>query len=207
MRNCDGLSDRLDTMQSKDIEAVIFEIYIGSLLFQKGYPTKFVKPSGKKGHDYDYEIQVDGVWVAVEVKTRRKGPLKDHTTLRNALSEARGQLPINKPTMIAVSIAPQFEGSTFGTHAFEEIKDEVYKFLMGTTRVNTVLIVWDSWEGTPSVRKTMVYEATACNVCNVKPRRFSLPRKYLIENFDIQASINGQNHGFPSYAPENRLDE
>jgi hypothetical protein len=202
LQSCDGFVDRIEEFRSQpEVEAPFFELSLASLFVQNGYTIRFVKPSGRKQEDYDFDVLVDEEWIAVEAKTRRNGPLKDASTIRNALKKARLQLPVDRPGVIGIAIASEYEGHTSGEHAIQAIEQEIHKFLHKTSRVNKVIILRHTWEGLPLACRTNVNEIGKCVHCKSTPARKWMDRQFLISDVS-ELKRRGGETAFPSFAPK-----
>ncbi|HWX65424.1 MAG TPA: hypothetical protein VNZ27_03250 [Rhodanobacter sp.] len=201
LQSCDGFVDRIEEFRTAEIEASFFELNFASLFVQNGYTVRFVKPSGRKQEDYDFDVLVDHKWIAVEAKTRRNGPLKDANTIRNALKKARSQLPVDRPGVIGISIASEYEGHNLGEHAIQVIEQEIHEFLHKTSRVNKVIVFRHTWGGQPPACRTNVNEIGKCVHCKSIPARKWTDRQFLISDVS-ELEQRGTGTAFPSFAPK-----
>lgn len=198
---CDGFVDRIEDIRNAEIEASFFELSLAAIFVQNGYKLRFVKPSGRKQEDYDFDVSVDHKWIAVEAKTRRNGPIENASTIRNALKKARSQLPIDRPGVIGISIASEYDGCRLGKHSIHTIEQEIHEFLHKTSRVNKVIVFYHIWSGQPPVCRTIFHEIGKCVLCKSIPARESIERKYLISNVS-ELEQKGTVTVFPSFAPQ-----
>lgn len=201
LQSCEGFVDRIEEFRTAEIEASFFELNMASLFVQNGYTVRFVKPSGRKQEDYDFDVLVDHEWIAVEVKTRRNGPLRDANTIRNALKKARSQLPIDRPGVIGISIASEYEGHNLGEHAIQLMEQEIHDFLHKTSRVNKVIVLRHTWQGDPPACRTNVNEVGKCVDCKSIPARKWIDRHFLISDV-AELEQQGAACAFPSFAPK-----
>jgi hypothetical protein len=202
LQSCEGFVDRIDDFSTEpDVEASFFELNLASLFVANGHTVRFVKPTGRKEQDYDLDVLVGSEWVAVEAKTRRDGPLKDAKTIRNALKKARSQLPVDRPGVVGIWIASEFDGRSLGEHAIQAIEQEIHDFLHRTSRVNKVVVLRHTWEGDPPSCRTNVIEIGKCSHCRSLDARKWLDQKHLI--YDVtELTQRGMKTAFPSYAPK-----
>lgn len=193
LRNAQGYDEFVSSLMTRDFESVFFELHAASLLFQNSCDVQFVKNSGIKGQDYDLQLLVEKKPVAVEVKSRRAAPITDRKKLKNALSEARKQLPTDIPGIICISISAEFHLSPEFSHAELEIEAALSDFMKSTKRVNRVLVFWHRFEGKPIHSKTLVKEWRNFN------SRHEIDREWIISSVNetpIQGSLQ---NGFPSF--------
>lgn len=196
LKDTPGLEHLLVDLSHRKFEPVFFELHVAALLTQNGHPIQFIRPTGVKGEDYDLEADVDGQLVAIEVKARRAGPIKDSRSLKNALKKAKEQLPRTSPGAICIAIATEYETAEATHHIEEEIEAIVYDFLCGTKRVNGVLVFWQRWVGNPPVCMTMVKEYRNHNARN------HLGRDWLVNPVASGPVADGVQNGFPSFMSE-----
>lgn len=201
LQSCEGFVDRIADFRNAEIEASFFELSLAAIFVQNGYKLRFVKPCGRKQEDYDFDVCVDHKWIAVEAKTRRNGPIKNTSTIRNALKKARSQLPIDRPGVIGISIASEFDGSSLGKHSIQTIEEEIHEFLHKTSRVNKVIVFYHTWSGQPPVCRTIFHEIGKCVLCKSIPARERIERQYLISSVS-ELEQKGTVTVFPSFAPQ-----
>lgn len=192
LRNSSGFEPLLLRLKSRDFEPVFFELHAASLLHQNGYAVNFISESGVKGCDYDFEVTVDGISVAVEVKARRAHPIRDCNTLLNALKTARKQVPSDKPTLICVALATEHFVDKSGHHSESEIEATLQAFLRSTSRVNGIIVFWHRWVGVPLRSETITKEYRNFDARN------NLSRRWLIQPVKLSTRKDIQN-GFPSF--------
>ena len=193
LRRAPGYDDFTSSLMTRDFEPVFFELHAASLLFQNSCLVQFVKPTGIKGRDYDLQLSIEENPVAVEVKSRRAGPITNRKKLKNALLEARKQLPTDIPGIICVAIASEFRTSPEFAHAESEVEVALTEFLRSTKRVNRVLVFWHRFEEEPVRSKTMVKEWKNLNA------RLQLDREWLIADVDELPIQEAVQNGFPSF--------
>ncbi|MGR6738693.1 hypothetical protein [Pseudomonas chlororaphis] len=193
LKDTPGFEQLLTGLSCREFEPVFFELHAAALLVQNGYPIQFIRPTGVKGEDYDLAVDIDGQRVAVEVKARRAGPIKDSRSLKNALKKAKEQLPRTSPGIICIAISTEYEVAEAARHIEEEIEATLYHFLSGTKRVNGVLVFWHRWVGNPPVCMTMVKEHRNHNARNY------LGRNWVVNPAIGMPAANGVQNGFPSF--------
>ncbi|MFM0649803.1 hypothetical protein PQR14_36270 [Paraburkholderia bryophila] len=193
LRHEEGYIEFISSLKTRDFAPVFFELHAASLLFQNGYRINFVSPTGIKGKDYDLTIEVDSDRIAVEVKSRRSGPINNAKKLSNALQEARKQLPTDMPGIIAIAIDSEYEGVASAKHAEDEVESALVSFLKSTQRVNRVLVFWHRFEGEPVYSKTMVKEWVSTR------SRHPIGRDWLIQHISTIPTPTAIQQGFPSF--------
>lgn len=196
LRDVPGFEHLLADMARRDFEPVFFELHAAALLVQNGYSIQFVRPTGVKGQDYDLEADIDGHCVAVEVKTRRAGPINNTRALKNALSDAKKQLSRTKPGVICVAVTTEYGSVKGAQHNEKEVERTLYDFLSGTKRVNGIIVFWHRWSGNPPVCMTMMKEYRNYNARN------HLGREWLINPASSMFPTGGVQNGFPSFMSE-----
>lgn len=201
LQKCDGFAEWIDGMRNHEVEAAFFELGLATLMVQNGYELRFVKPTGVKGQDYDFDVRIGDQWIAVEAKTRRRGPIKDAATIRNALNKARSQLAVDRPGVIGIALASEYENQALDGHVLHVIQDAIHAFLEKTTRVSKVVVFWHHWQGQPPACRTMVHEVGKCIECRSLPSSQWIDRRFLIDDAEALALRAGR-VPFPSFAPE-----
>jgi len=134
-----GFYDRINDMKTADLEACMAEFDFARFLNWHSVDFSFVKPSGVKGADYDFEIRhLNGCVVCADVKCRLEGTVINPKTIRNSLDDARKRnLPGHKPGMIFVKV-PQTWLATPDLQ--NQIADVVRIFLRGTKKIVAVTV-------------------------------------------------------------------
>ncbi|MCL5980305.1 MAG: hypothetical protein M1488_06465 [Gammaproteobacteria bacterium] len=193
LRDTPGYDDFISSLMTRDFEPVFFELHAASLLFQNSCTVQFVKTTGIKGQDYDLRLLIENKPVAVEVKSRRASPITDRKKLKNALSEARKQLPTDIPGIVCVAISAEFHTSPEFAHAESEVEVALTEFLNSTKRVNRVLVFWHRFEGEPVHSKTMIKEWKNLNA------RLQIDREWLIAGVNELPIQEAVQNGFPSF--------
>lgn len=193
MRNYQGFEGLMEDLSNRNIEPVFFELRAAALFVQNNYPIQFIRPIGVKGEDYDLETVIDGQRVAIEVKTRRSGPIKNANSLKNALKRAKEQISRKRPGIICIVITDEYETLESTHHVKKEIDDKLRAFLYGTKRVNDIIVFWYKWTSNPPVCKTMVTEYRNYYARN------TIEREYLIERVPEMVLKSGVQNGFPSF--------
>jgi len=135
LQNIEGFDQLIYRMKTHDPESYLAELRVGRILYINDAHFRFITPGGKKGDDYDLEIiYPDGMIVCAETKCKIEGTEISAATIKNALGEARGQLPQDKPGVIFVMVPQRWleEG------AERLLVETAIAFLKGTGRVASV---------------------------------------------------------------------
>lgn len=133
---------RLKQGKGQQIESTYAELQIAKVLYQYDLRFRFIRPTGTKKEDYDFEVTYPcGTMAFVEAKcTIESGPIHVQT-IENALNTARRQIPKNGPGIIFVKV-PQhwYEGHQVGAplRKIPAITNLTERFLRGTNRVASV---------------------------------------------------------------------
>jgi hypothetical protein len=144
LQDNDGLprlieESRGDLSQAR-FEAFVSETEVGKMLHAAGIPFLFVKAKGKRGDNYDIEIRFPTGWkAAAEIKCKVETTRLSEQTITEAIDDARGQLPADKPGFVfmkvpdAWSASPKFE---------EEVRSALAVGLQQVCRITTVFVWW-----------------------------------------------------------------
>jgi hypothetical protein len=139
LQRVEGFDDRVQDMRTAEVEAAFAEFDFARSLYIHDIAFKFVKPSGVKGQDYDFEIEyADGRAACADAKCRVEGTDMRAETVRNSLTKARtNNLPPDKPGVIFVKVPQQWLEDE-GVH--RGISSVVEGFLRNTERIVSVVI-------------------------------------------------------------------
>jgi hypothetical protein len=142
LKDCVGFETFVEKLKSRNVESVFFELLAASSLQKSGLAVSFVQETGVKGEDYDLLATKDGFTVHVEAKSRRGELILSESTLENALRVARRQLPAIGPGIIFVWIPVEWTQNPDVESAVGRV---IESFFRNTKRVNSVVVLWESW--------------------------------------------------------------
>jgi hypothetical protein len=75
------------------------------MLYVNDWSFRFVEQAGKRGNDYDFEIQSNlGVPICVDAKCKIESTPISSDTVFNTLSSSRRQLPANRPGVFFLKV-------------------------------------------------------------------------------------------------------
>lgn len=142
LASCEGFSAFITSLKSRKLAAAFFELWAANFLAANGYEIVFTETTGTRGRDYDLTASWDGREFYIEAKSRRLRPVLDESTLKNALTKARKQLPSTGPSGIFVEIPVEW---TVNDAAVAVVGNTMAYFFRNTSRVNRVVICWHKW--------------------------------------------------------------
>ena len=94
LQDADGFADCIERMKNGDIEGTYAELDFGRMLHMHGVKFHFVAPLGKRGSDYDIEIEcTDGLTICADAKCKIQSTEFSLKTISNTLHDARTQFP------------------------------------------------------------------------------------------------------------------
>jgi len=132
-----GFRDCVERMKTAaNPEPSLAELHIGKMLYANDWPFRFVVPQGKRGDNYDLQINYYNQFVCGDVKCKVEATVPDSRTITNTLKSSRTQLPENKPGIFFVKI-PQQWMEHVGWEA-ETINGAIDFFEQGTGRIVSV---------------------------------------------------------------------
>ena len=101
-----GFDDELREVWSNQIRGAWYELWVANRFMRHGLPMSFRPRSGVKGQDYEFDVEVGGLPVAIEAKVCDPRPHVDFrpTTVTNLLQKAARQLPKSGPSVIFVGV-------------------------------------------------------------------------------------------------------
>jgi len=131
-----GFADCIERMKDGDIEGTYAELDFGRMLHIHDVRFGFVRPSGKKGSDYDIEIECeDGLRICADAKCKIQSTEFSEATVWNTLHDARTQFPSYRPSALFVKIPPHWMKDE---QRSQEMFDVGRRFLRQTKRVVSV---------------------------------------------------------------------
>jgi hypothetical protein len=197
LQHVEGFNDRIDQMRSASVEATYAEFDLARFLYVHDIAFKFVRPSGVKGKDYDFEVEYsDGRKACVDAKCRLEGSEVRANTIRNSLSMARSNnLPGDRPGIVFVKV-PQmwFEQAD----VYRDIRLVIERFLRpeNTQRIVSVVVY------TTTVMETAEQKMLHRHRFNEFPgleHRFDLTKSWvLFKNFKVP---EGWREKHPKWVP------
>ncbi len=138
LKDIEGIQGCLSRLREADNpEAGFAELHIAKMLYINQWAFRFVKPQGKRGHDYDLEIICQNQLRCGDTKCKLESTEVSSATITNTLKNSRDQLPPDGPGVFFVKIPqnwmqhPDWQKIT-GQGALDF-------FAMGTQRVASVV--------------------------------------------------------------------
>jgi hypothetical protein len=80
------------------------ELHIARMLYVNDWPFRFVVPKGKKGEDYDFEINYYNNRVCADAKCKIETTELSASTITRTLTRSRTQLPADRPGVFFVKV-------------------------------------------------------------------------------------------------------
>jgi hypothetical protein len=100
-----GIEDCLDRMRSSaSPEAALAELHIAKMLYVNGWDFRFIKPKGKRGDNYDFEVKHGGLVLCCETKCKISTTEIGSRTITTVLNAGRDQLPADKPGVFFIKL-------------------------------------------------------------------------------------------------------
>jgi hypothetical protein len=142
LQNVPGFDDAVVSLRSRSLEGAVAELVAVTRLRDRGHLVRFVTPSGVKGQDFDAEVEVDGLTVAVEVKAKEElsGEVFRPKSIINSLKKASSQLPSSGPSLVFLHIPSEWAGDP---KIRVSIDATVRTWLKSSGRVNAVVLTFD----------------------------------------------------------------
>jgi hypothetical protein len=134
----DGFDNWLEQIRrAESAEASYAELHIARMLHINGWKFRFVARKGKRGNDYDFEIEYNGLTVCADAKCKVESTRMSKTTIQNTLHKSRDQLPSDGPGIFFVKIPQTWMTET----GFERVSIEgaLAFFSKGTGRIVSVV--------------------------------------------------------------------
>jgi hypothetical protein len=137
------LYDRLvANLRRRDLEGAAFEGDVVRMLCAGPFVVNLRQEHGAKGDDYDIDLWLHNrVW-PIEVKTRAEDVPYSDRALAKTLDRARAQLPRRGVGTIFLKLPTGWLGESAYRRGYADV---VVEFLRTTTRVQSVILVWDKW--------------------------------------------------------------
>lgn len=144
LRSIHGMPERVDGLKTtKSLETAVGELEGAALLMRSGIPFQFVKPSNKLGLDFDVTAVIDGMQVAIEMKTKLEETAPTANSVKDTLKTARDQLPKDQPGVVFLQLPEKWANTKEGRLAL----DDGLKLSFGGTsrRISAVVAHWERW--------------------------------------------------------------
>jgi len=136
LRGTCGFDYFVDKVRTRGIKGCFWELHTAQLFYEKRYTVEFQNPNEKRGSSYEMNvIDSDNNTFQVEVKSR--GDICKISTLTNALSKSRKQLPDNGNGIICLEI-----NEIFIQKNLTEIQSAIMSFLKNTNRIKYVILLY-----------------------------------------------------------------
>jgi hypothetical protein len=118
-------------LKGGSIEPTFAELEVGKLLLLNRVPFRFVKTTGKKGADYDLELNLNGIIVCADTKCKLETTSRGIDTVLASLKTARGQLPDDKPGMVFVKVPQSWNPDGTDDGHRKDMKEIANAFFVG----------------------------------------------------------------------------
>ena len=131
-------------MANRDLNAVIAEAEAAKLLATSNMRLQFAPPQGRKGSDYEMDVELpSGDIASCEVKSKRGHTQLSGRTLLKSLKKAVHQIPATRPGIILLKLpeawikdGPRLEGA---------VDYAVKRLFRDSRRVIAVVFFWQRW--------------------------------------------------------------
>jgi hypothetical protein len=197
LQHVEGFNDRIDQMRSASVEATYAEFDLARFLYIHDIAFKFVRPSGVKGKDYDFEVEYsDGRKACVDAKCRLEGSEVRADTIRNSLRMARSNnLPGDMPGIVFVKV-PQmwFEQAD----VYRDIRLVIERFLRPENTQRIVSVVVYTTAAMETAEQTMLHRHRFNEFPGLE-HRFDLAKSWMLfKNFKVP---EGWREKHPKWVP------
>jgi hypothetical protein len=136
LQDQEGFADCIERMKNGDVEGTYAELDFGRMLHMHRVKFRFVVPTGKKGGDYDIEIESNhDLKICADAKCKIHSTEFSVKTIWNTLHDARTQFPPDRPSALFVKMPPHWMKDEDRSL---EMFDVANKFLRQTKRVVSV---------------------------------------------------------------------
>lgn len=148
LQNVDGFQYKLKELRELSpkkpevfIEDIISELLIPKMLIEDEAVIKYIKPSRKKGNDYDIEITFkNGIQLGAEIKCKREDTAINPNSLKRKLKKAIDQFPKNMKCIIFVKIPKELIYDKTFRPSVESFLETFYK---EHPNLSCVILVWE----------------------------------------------------------------
>lgn len=141
LQGTDGIEHRVEDLQAGKLESTYAELECGSFLLRRDVNFRYIVPHGQRGLDYDADIPLpDGGRVNIEMKCKVENTALSEGAVKNALHQARKQLPSGEPGLVFLKIPEVWVQQPAVATIVPSAIDAV---LRGTTRIVGVIVRWE----------------------------------------------------------------
>lgn len=131
-----GFAECIERMKNGDIEGTYAELDFGRMLHIHDVKFRFVVPTGRKGSDFDIEIECDDqTTICADAKCKVVSTEFSQTTIWNTLHDARTQFPPDRPSALFVKLPAHWMKDEQRSLEMFEV---AHKFLRQTKRIVSV---------------------------------------------------------------------
>jgi hypothetical protein len=186
LQDAPGFDECIEKMRNGDIEGTYAELDFGRMLYLNGIPFRFVVPQGVKRLDYDIEIMhPGGLLICADAKCKIEATDFSENGIRNALNDARKQLPKDIPSIVFVKVPPRWIEQESLIAATIQVSQ---RFLGGVKRIVSV-----KFYSSPLVWKddVMMHQHAYKEVSNPKTDFGDGVNWDIFKKFDLPAEANG----------------
>lgn len=140
MQHVPGIDKRIESLRGA-VEPSTAELEAGAFLLRRETPFRFVTPSGKRGADYDAEIDLSNAPpVPCEMKCKLEATELTKGTLLASLNAARKQLPRSALSLVFLKTPESWLRRQDWAGVMKEAVDE---FFRSSKRVVAVVTQWE----------------------------------------------------------------
>jgi len=138
LKDIQGVGECLARLrEAHNPEAGYAELHIGKMLYINQWPFRFVKPQGKRGNDYDLEIEFYEQKRCGDAKCKVESTDISSETVTQTLKNSRTQLPPDGPGVFFMKIPQKWMGNPEWQRI--TVEGALDFFAMGTKRVLSVV--------------------------------------------------------------------
>lgn len=143
LRFCENFSDLIIRIQQRDQRTCFMEAMVASMLLSGTTGCLSIrKETGKMGEDFDFDLEVDGNKIAVEVTSKSEdAPLTERSIL-NTLNDKRKRISRNIPSILYIVVPVSWQKMPNWVDIFES---STQKFFCASKRINVVIAVHEGW--------------------------------------------------------------
>jgi hypothetical protein len=136
----DSSEHQFNKLKNLDVESATAELESAELLYKSDIPFEFRQETGTKGQDYDIEAVLGNKVIACETKRKVEGGTPDVGPIRNALGDARDQLPTDKPCIVFLRVPETWSAEAEAGTLFQAAIRKV-----GSGRISAVIVRWEEY--------------------------------------------------------------
>ena len=143
LQHVEGLRERIARMDRDDLESAFGEIDCASLLAAPSLKFRFIKPTGKKGSDYEGEVTAPGGRIiCCEIKTKSEHTPLTLETLPATIETARKQLPKERPGLVIIKIPMSWPREST---LVEIVESSIRDAFRASQRIVAIVFTWDEY--------------------------------------------------------------